>query len=225
MSASLLATAQKHQQIWVRVNALSTGLMLKDLAAVVPAQPFGIVIPKCSGSDTLEPVRHYLDALEAANHVPAGQTKILAIVTETARSLFHLGEYDNTSGRLWGMTWGGEDLSADVGSISNREGATYTEPYRLARSLCLFAAAAAGVRAIDSVCVSINDTELVKKESQEAFRDGFTGKMAIHPAQLGAINEAFTYSAQKLDLGTPRDRRLRAEPGARCAALRRPDDR
>lgn len=195
----MIRSAQKHQQIWVRVNALSTGLMLKDLAAVVPARPFGVVIPKCSGNATLVPVQHYLDALEAASDVPAGATKILAIVTETARSMFHLGEYDNTSGRIWGLTWGAEDLGADVGSISNRDGAGYSEPFRLARSLCLFAAAAAGVRPIDTVCVAINDAELVKKESEESFRDGFVGKMAIHPAQVAPINAAFSYSAAQLD--------------------------
>ena len=215
----MLRSAQKHQQMWVRVNALSTGLMLKDLAAVVPAQPFGIVVPKCSGKDTLVPVQHYLDALETAGNIPLGQTKILPIVTETARSMFHLGEYGNASGRLWGLTWGAEDLGADVGSISNRDGAGYSEPYRLARSLCLFAAAAAGVRPIDTVCVAINDAELVKNESLEAFRDGFVGKMAIHPAQLAPINEAFTYSAEQTDWARRVVDAFAQSPGQRALRL------
>lgn len=194
----LLAAASRRQQLWVRVNDVGSGLLLADLAAVVPAQPFGIVLPKCQGVQTLDLVCHYLDAFEASHGITLGQTKILAIVTETAQSLFHLGEYHDRSGRLWGLTWGAEDLGADVGAVSNKSGSQYTEPFRLARSLCLFAAAAAGVRAIDAVCVSLSDQSLVRTEAQEAFRDGFVGKMAIHPAQLGPINEAFTYSAAQV---------------------------
>ncbi len=195
----LMATAKRHQQLWVRVNSLGSGLMLKDLAAIVPTRPFGVMIPKCNGKETLGPLCHYLDALETACGTPVGETKIFAIATETAQSLFRLHEYDNARGRLWGLTWGNEDLAADVGTLSNRDGARYTEPYRMARNMCLFAAAAAGARAIDGVCIALNDPEQLTLEAKEAQRDGFVGKMCIHPSQIGPINEAFAYSAEQVE--------------------------
>lgn len=192
--AEMLA-APRVKPVWVRVNALATGLLLDDLVAAVRSHVHGIVVPKCCGRDTLLPVSHYLDALESAEGIRGGQTKILAIATETAQALFRTGEYGGCTPRLWGLAWGAEDLSADVGSLTNKDDQAYTEPYRLARSLCLYAAAAAGVLAIDAVCVSLGDTTLVRREAQDAFRDGFAAKMAIHPAQLAPINEAFTPSA------------------------------
>ncbi len=187
------------QALWVRVNPSPAPLLKADLAAIVTARPFGVVLPKCCGRASLDPLVAALDALEAEAGIPTGQTRILAIATETARSLFHFSEYPGATSRLWGLTWGAEDLSADVGSLVNRDDVGYTEPYRLARSLCLFGAAAAGVHAIDTVCVSLNDTELVRRESAEAFRDGFVGKMAVHPAQLAPIAAGFTATPEQLE--------------------------
>jgi citrate lyase subunit beta/citryl-CoA lyase len=197
--AGMLGHKTPNQQLWVRVNPAESGLLLQDLAAVVPHQPYGIVLPKCCGRESLMPVVHYLDALETAAGIAQGQTKILPIATETAASLFRLADYAGATARLWGLAWGGEDLSADIGALSNSAGNAFTEPFRLARSLCLMAAAAAGVRAFDTVTVAVKDTERVSREAQEAFRDGFSGKMAIHPAQVEPINTAFTYSPEKVD--------------------------
>lgn len=192
-----MLSGPRDKPVWVRVNDASTGLLLDDLVSAVRARADGIVLPKCSGRASLLPVAHYLDALEAAEDLPRGEMKILAIATETARSLWHTGEYVDCTPRLWGLTWGAEDLSADVGSFTNREDGAYTAPYQQVRTLCLFAAAAAGVRAIDAVCVSVNEPELVRAEAREAYRDGFVGKMAIHPAQLAPIHEAFTPSDEQ----------------------------
>lgn len=188
---------QSSQDVWVRVNPAESGLLLHDLAAVLPGRPFGIVLPKCCGRAALEPVSLQLDALEVAFGVPQGSTKILAIATETGASMFHLGELAGVTPRLWGITWGAEDLAADIGALANRAAARVTEPYRLARSMCLYAAAAAGVHAIDTVSVAINAPEAVRDEAQEALRDGFVAKMAIHPSQLAPIHEAMTYSAEQ----------------------------
>ena len=195
--AAMLAAQPAHQQVWVRVNPAASGLLLKDLAAVVPGKPFGILLPKCSGRESLMPVCHQLDALEVAFGVPLGHTKILCIATETGGSMFHLGELAGASPRVWGITWGGEDLAGVLSPVANRQGGRYTEPSPLARSLCLYAAAAAGVRAIDTVSVDINDPEGVRAEAAEAMRDGFVGKMAIHPSQLEPINETFRYGPQQ----------------------------
>jgi citrate lyase subunit beta/citryl-CoA lyase len=179
------------KQLWVRVNALDSGAILQDLAAVVPARPHGIVLPKCAGRHSLLQATHYLDAFEAAAGLPRDSIRILAIATETAQSLFGLDGYAGVTPRLWGLSWGAEDLAADVGSLANRAAGRYTEPYRLARSLCLFAAAAAGVPAIDTVCVDLQEPEVLAQEAREAARDGFAGKLAIHPRHLEAIHEAF----------------------------------
>lgn len=218
-AVSGMLAEQRHKPVWVRVNALSTGLMLDDLVAVLPAQPFGIVVPKCSGRESLDPLAHYLDALEAAFGITQGQTKILGIATETARSLFRMPDYAGATPRLWGLTWGAEDLCADVGSLTNKDGRHYTEPYRHARTMCLFAAAAAGVRAIDAVSVSLRDTELVAQEAREGFRDGFVGKMAIHPAQIEPINEAFTPSAEHREWASRVVAAFDAHPGEGAFSL------
>ncbi|MCJ0762494.1 HpcH/HpaI aldolase/citrate lyase family protein [Variovorax terrae] len=194
----MLAQVPATQQAWVRVNALDSGHLLQDLAAVMPARPYGIVLPKCQGREALLQAAHYLDAFEAQAGLPQDSTRILAIVTETAQSIFGLGSYAHVTPRLWGLSWGAEDLAADVGSLGNRHQGRYTEPYRLARSLCLYAAAAAGVRAIDTVCVELDEPTVLADEAQEACRDGFAGKLAIHPRHVEAINAAFTPDESQL---------------------------
>lgn len=202
--ASARALTREHlhkdtaKQIWVRINALDTPHALEDLAAVVPRQPFGIVLPKCEGPADLLRAAHYLDALEVSAGVAYGNTQILAIMTETAASLFAAGQYADMTPRLWGLSWGAEDLAADIGAENNRVSGRYTEPFRLARSLCLFAASAARVRAIDTVCVELDDTGILTDETREARRDGFTGKMLIHPRHIDPVNEVFTPTEYQL---------------------------
>ena len=117
--------------------------------------------------------------------------------TETAAAVFNLGSYKGSSPRLASLTWGAEDLSADIGAETNRgPDGRHTEPFRLARSLCLFAAVAAGVQPVDTVFPAFRDEEGLRRECEEARRDGFTGKMAIHPAQVAVINEVFTPTAE-----------------------------
>ena len=189
-------TAKK--ALFVRVNALDTGLTLQDLAAVMPAAPFGIVLPKCSSGQDVTTLSHYLDAFEAAAGHTAGQTRILGIATETAASLFGLGSYARVSPRLWGLMWGGEDLQASLGSTTNQVQGKWTDPYRVARSLCLAGAAAAGVEAIDTVATDIRNLDAVSSEALAARRDGFTGKAVIHPSHVEPVNQAFTPTAAEV---------------------------
>lgn len=193
-----LEHAGKAKQLWVRINALDTEHALDDLACVIPQQPYGILLPKCEGAADLLQASHYLDAFETSAGVPRGQTRILPIITETAASLFRAGEYKGVTSRLWGLSWGAEDLAADIAAQNNRVAARYTEPFRLARSLCLFAAATAGVRAIDTVCVDLDDTEVLIQETEEARRDGFSGKMLIHPRHVDPVNSVFSPSEEQL---------------------------
>ena len=179
---------------YVRINPLASGLALDDLAATVAGRPDGILLPKCVPED-VRTLDHYLAAFEAAAGRAPGATRIVAIATETAAAVFALGNYRGTSPRLEAVTWGAEDLSADIGGNNRTIDGAYDGPYRLARSLCLLAAAAAGTAAIDTIYTDFRDAEGLRAEAVAARRSGFTGKMAIHPAQLATINEVFSTSA------------------------------
>jgi citrate lyase subunit beta / citryl-CoA lyase len=202
VTADFLRAARMHAsrpRLFVRVNGLATGLTDTDLDAVMAASPDGIVLPKAVGGVDVSHLGSKLAVREAEFDLEDGGTTILAIATETARSLFALGTFARASHRLRGMTWGGEDLSVDIGADANRlEDGTYTDPYRLARSLTLFGAAAAGVDAIDAVYTNFRNEAGLTAECAAARRDGFVAKMAIHPAQVPAINEAFTPSPEAL---------------------------
>jgi len=199
MVREMLAKGAPGKQLWVRVNPLDTDWTEADLAAVIGGRPFGVFLPKSRDGEDVKRLAAMLDRHEAAAGGSAGATQILPIATELGAAMFGLGTYAGSSPRLWGLTWGAEDLAADLGTVVNRVGDRYTEPFRVARSLCLFGAAAAGVRAIDTVCIDLENDAVVAAESLEARRDGFVGKMAIHPKHIGAINSAFTPSAAERD--------------------------
>jgi citrate lyase subunit beta / citryl-CoA lyase len=189
--------ASPRPYLLVRVNGLSTGLTDADLDAIAPAKPDAIMLPKAEGGASVVHADAKIAVREATNDLPDGHIKIVAIATETAASLFVAGTFANASARLTGLTWGAEDLSAELGAQANRDAdGRFLDPYRLARVLCLAAAASAGVPPIDTVYVDFRDQKGFRRECEEALRDGFTGKMAIHPAQVPTINEVFTPSAE-----------------------------
>lgn len=199
-TASMLQTDHTGQHIFVRINALDSGLALADLAAVMPWRPDGIVLPKSESGEDVRKLGHYLDAFEAVGRGQAqGHTRILAIVTETARSIAGMASYDGCCSRLWGMLWGGEDLSADIGAFANRADSVYTGPYRMARDLCLISARAARVEPIDAVFTDIKDVDALRHEALTARRDGFSAKAVIHPAHVETVNTAFTPSSQEIE--------------------------
>jgi citrate lyase subunit beta/citryl-CoA lyase len=180
-------------RLLVRVNGLATGLTDADLDAVVAARPDAIMLPKAEGAASVIHADAKLAVREALHGLPDGHVGIVAIATETARSLFLAGTYREASARLTALTWGAEDLSADLGAEANRDAqGDFLDPYRLARALCLAAAAAAEVVALDTVYVDFRNEAGLRRECEEARRDGFQGKMAIHPAQVATINDVFT---------------------------------
>jgi citrate lyase subunit beta/citryl-CoA lyase len=202
-------------RLYVRVNGLTTGLADADLDGVMPAAPDGIVLPKTVGGADVAHLGAKLAVREAEYGLDDGATRILAIATENAAGVFALGTFAGASHRLMGMTWGGEDLSADLGAEANRdEDGAYTDPYRLARSLTLMGAAAAGVDAVDSVFTNFRDMGGLEAECRAARRDGFVAKMAIHPAQVPVINRAFTPSAEAVARAQAVIEAFRAHPGA-----------
>ncbi len=193
-------TAKRRPRLYVRVNGFATGLTDDDLDAVVAGQPDGILLPKAEGGAAVIHGDAKITAREAVHGLPAGALDLIAIATETAAALFLAGTYAGASRRLKGLTWGAEDLSVELGAEANRDrDGHFLAPYQLARSLCLAGAAAARVQAIDTVYVDFRDEAGLRRECEEARRDGFTGKMAIHPAQVAAINEVFTPTADAIE--------------------------
>jgi citrate lyase subunit beta / citryl-CoA lyase len=183
----------RRPRLLVRVNSLDTGLTDADLDAVVAGRPDAILLPKAEGGPSVKDLDARLAAREARAGLPNGAIAIMAIATETAAALFAAGTYAGASPRLSALTWGAEDLSADIGAETNRDAdGNFTGPFRLARSLCVAAAAAAKVAALDTVFVDFRNTDGLRREAEEARRDGFVGKLAIHPGQVATINEVFT---------------------------------
>ena len=190
-----------HESIssWVRINPLNTEDALADLREVMPSAPAGIVLPKPQRAKNTIQLSKLLDVFEQESDLSQGQTLIMPIATEHPAALFHMHEYANTTPRLAGLTWGAEDLSAAVGATDNRDNdGNWLPPYQLARSLCLFAAAAANVAAVDTVYTDYKNAEGLVRYAAEARRDGFSGMLAIHPDQVGPINDAFRPSEEEI---------------------------
>ncbi len=200
-------------QIWVRVNPLDSPECERDLDAVVGERPHGIVLPKAEGGDHVDELAR---RLTERGNVSA---QILAIATETPAAIFGLGSYGGAK-RLAGLTWGAEDLPAAIGAATSREAdGSFTPPYELARSLCLFGAAAAGVAPIETVYPNFKDLDGLAAYAGRARRDGFTGMMAIHPAQVPIINDAFTPSEAEVAHARDVVAAFEANPGAGALSL------
>jgi citrate lyase subunit beta/citryl-CoA lyase len=218
----LKATQTKKQRprLLVRINGLDTGMTDADLDAVVAGKPDAILFPKAEGGATVTHVDAKLTAREAIAGLPEGSIKILAQTVESAVGLFTAGSYRNSSARLIGMTWGPEDLSSELGAEANREAdGMLTEPYRLARSICLFGAAAAKVPAIETIHVNFRDPEVLRRDTELARRDGFSGRLAIHPAQVAVINEVFTPSPEHIAKAKAVVAAFAAQPGAGAVGI------
>jgi len=187
-------------RLYVRVNALDSGLTSCDLEAVLSAGPDGIVQPKTQDGNCVKTLSTMMMQMRAQSGISTAMPAIVVIATETPLSLFNLHTYGGVSDYLTTMTWGAEDLSAELGATTNRdETGAHTAPYQLARSLCLAGAIAAGLQPVDTVYPDFRNQQGLRKEAREAARDGFTGKMAIHPAQVAIINEAFTPSKEDME--------------------------
>src|SRR5450631_4068738 len=190
-------TKKQRPRLLVRINGLDTGMTDADLDAVVAGKPDAILFPKAEGGATVTHLDAKLTAREAIAGLPEGAIKILAQSVESAAGLFLAGTFRDASARLIGMTWGPEDLSAELGAEANRDAnGDLTEPYRIARAMCLFSAAAAKLPAIETIHVDFRNFEALRRDTQDSRRDGFTGRLAIHPAQVAVINEVFTPSPE-----------------------------
>lgn len=185
-------------ELWVRVNALDTEHMLPDLVAIMPGAPTGIFLPKPGCSDDIRTVDHYLTILEQQNGLELGATKIISLA-ESALCAVNLSSFIGASIRLCALTWGAEDMATDLGASTNiDENGEYFLVHQLSRASCLTASAAGRMQAVDSVFIDYKDDAGLRAQCIRSRQEGFTGKMAIHPAQVAVINECFSPSEEEI---------------------------
>lgn len=195
----LIAANTAHRaRLWVRVNPLDGPHTLDDLVAVMPARPGGIMLPKVNGRDDVERLNHYLTAFEAMHGILPGSTPIIVLITETAEAMFHTGDYKGVP-RVVALSWGAEDLADSIGAAVNRNSdGSFGFTYELARSLTVLGAASASVVAIETIQTDFRDLKGLQARAGKARKDGFGGMLAIHPAQVEVINDAFTPDAAEI---------------------------
>jgi citrate lyase subunit beta/citryl-CoA lyase len=207
-------------QIIVRVNGLASGETEADLDALAPFAPIAIMLPKCAGGDDVQHLSIKLAVREAQWGLADGSIGVVPIATESADAVLRLSSYRGASARLRALAWSAEDLTASIGALANRlPGGEWTAPFALARNLALFAASAAGVPAIDAVFTDFRDAQSLRRECAQARRDGFSGKLAIHPGQVAIINEMFSPTADELDRARRIVEAFAASPKAGALAL------
>jgi citrate lyase subunit beta/citryl-CoA lyase len=212
--ADFLRQEPRRIPVWVRINALSSGLSALDLAVLSTARPDALVLPKAEGAESMRELDRLLGAAGLAG------LGVLPIATETALAVFRLGDYAAIRERLVGLTWGAEDLPAAIGASQSRlPGGGFTPPFEMVRSLTLFAAHAAGVAALETVFPTFRDIAGLTDAAARAARDGFTGMLAIHPAQVPVINAAFTPSAAVVERARRIVAAFAAQPGAGVVGL------
>ena len=216
--AEHLRTAARTKPLWVRINPADGLHALADLAAVVPARPDGIMLPKATRPD-VDRLHEWLRVLEVAAGLDEGSIPVLPIAGETAASPFELGKFAGAP-RVVGLTWGAEDASAALGASANRdERGVWEHPYQLIRSLTLAGAAHAGVAAIETIYGDFRDADGLARTATAARRAGFRGMMAIHPDQVPVINAAFSPSAQEVEEAEAVVAAFAAQPDAGVVSL------
>lgn len=208
-------------RLYVRMNAFDTPYWADDIAGVIAARPDGIMLPKARSGADVDRLAQLLDRAESEHGVPLATTRIIALATELPAALLAMSTFIDVTPRMEGLTWGAEDLSAIVGSSATREpNGVWTSPYLLARNMTLMAATAGGRQPLDTVYVNFRDSAGLAEESRIAARDGFTGKMAIHPDQVATINAAFTPSAADIAWAEEIAALFAANPGAGALSLK-----
>jgi len=194
----LVANPDHRHRLWVRINPLDDPAALADLVAIMPANPGGIMLPKVRGRADVEHLDHCLSTLEVANGLEVGSTPVAALITETAEAMFHTGDYRGAP-RVVALSWGAEDLADSIGAQSNKnDDGSYTFTYELARTMTLLGAATAEVTPIETVSADFSDLDGLRARAERVRRDGYRGMLAIHPAQVDVINDAFTPTEEEI---------------------------
>jgi len=196
--ADFLKTREDKHRIWVRVNPLRSGEIEADLDAIMGAAPGGLFLPKAEGKADVEALDAMLTIREAEYGIQNRSTHVAALVTETPKAMFHCGDYEGAP-RLIAMSWGAEDLSSALGArVQHQADGSYMPMYEMARNLCLLGAVAAGCAPIETVMPEFRDLDKLRERALMVRGQGYRGMLAIHPAQVDVINEAFTPSAEEI---------------------------
>lgn len=222
--AAFLAGRQDKARLWVRINPLGSGETAADLEAVMAASPGGLFLPKAEGRADIMTLHAMLSALEERHAIAPGSTRIAALVTETPRAMFLCGDYAGGdfpgSARLAALSWGAEDLSSALGArVQHRADGGYMPTYELARSLCLLGAVAAGVTPVETVMPDFRDLDGLRERALMVRGQGYRGMLAIHPAQVPVINQAFTPSDEELEHARAVVQAFAENPGKGTVAL------
>jgi citrate lyase subunit beta/citryl-CoA lyase len=218
--AEFLRRDAREVPLWVRINPVATADALDDLACVGPHRPDGIVLPKARTGADVQQLAHWLDMLEVLHGFERDRIKVLALITEAAQAVLNAASFAPAPARVVAYSWGAEDLAADVGASGNRDAnGEFEFTFRLARASCLLMAAAAGVAAIDTPDIEFRDLDAVQRRAGASRRDGFVGKLAIHPAQLDPIHAAFSPSPEEVDWARRVIETLSNAPGQGAVAL------
>jgi citrate lyase subunit beta/citryl-CoA lyase len=218
--AAWLRSVERKVPAWVRINPVASDDALVDLAAIIDGRPDGIVLPKARDGGDVERAHHWLESLEARSGLDSGSIGLLPLITESAGALLRAASFTSLPARVTGLTWGAEDLAADIGAAGNRTAdGEYELTFALARSFCLLAAAAAGVPAFDTIDTDFRDAAAIERRARASRRQGFAGKLAIHPAQIAPIHAAFTPTPDEIARAERVVEAFRAAPGAGAVAF------
>ena len=213
-------------RLFVRINALDSGLALADLAEVVKPGLDAVMIPKGGGGADLLRVGHYLDALEYKAGMTPGVVKVAVVATETPAAMFALSTYTPAHPRLVALTWGAEDLSAALGATTNREtNGAWTFPYELARANCLFAAGAAAAMPIETSVHQLSRRRRLRGRLPPLASRRFFGPSG-DPPRPGRDHQPRLCADRSRDrVRASRRRSLRGQPRRRGDRHRRQDAR
>jgi len=218
--AAWLRSGERKVPAWVRINPVDSDDSLADLAAIIDGRPDGIVLPKARDGGDVERAHHWLESLEVRNGFARGSIGLLPLITESAGALLRAASFVSLPARVVGLTWGAEDLAADIGAAGNKTAdGEYELTFALARSFCLLAAAAAGVAAFDTIDTDLRDAAAIERRARASRRQGFAGKLAIHPAQVAPIHAAFSPTPEEIERAERVIAAFRAAPGAGAVAF------
>lgn len=218
--AAFLRQGSRSVPLWVRINPIDTEDAPLDLAAIGPARPDGVILPKARSGADLERLDQWLAVLETAHGFAPGSIQVIALITECAQAVLNAASFAQAPARVTGYSWGAEDLAADIGASANRtDDGEFEFTFRLARASCLLSAAAAGVAAIDTTDIEFRDVAAVERRARTSRRDGFVGKLAIHPAQIAAIHAAFSPTVEEVEWARRVVELLANSPGQGAVAL------
>ena len=192
-------------EVLVRINPVSGPHWREDVLAGFDGAD-GFVVPKVESREELVMLDEMLDDMERREASSSGGSRrhrhrvLLPIATETPIAVLNIADIARGP-RVCAITWGCEDLSAELGSLGTRDESDggYLDVFRHCRTMCLLAARAANVQAIDGIYQDVRDGEGFKREATMAMRMGYDGKLTLHPDQIRGVHRAFVPTTAEMN--------------------------